>query len=142
MEIEDLGEVISLERTNPLTVWSKEMFIEEMRHPFANCFVMKTQRGSQRRVIGFVCFRNVAEESELLNICVRPDYRCQGVGKELMQFYVEFSRQKGNKTFHLEVCSSNHPAIRLYQSFAYESSGLRKNFYQGKFDALLMTKRI
>jgi len=142
MDIQDLDEVISLESSNPDTLWSKNMFIEEMRNPFGYCFVMKIEDRWKQRVIGFVCFRNVAEESELFNICVHPDYRQLGVGKRLMGFYVEFSRRRGIKTFHLEVHSSNQPAIRLYQLFLYESSGMRKEFYQGKFDALLMTKKV
>ena len=92
--------------------------------------------------MGFICFRNVTEESELFKICVHSDYRRFGVGKRLMEFYVEFSRRRGIKTFHLEVHSSNQPAIHLYQLFSYQSSGMRKKFYQGKFDALLMTKTI
>jgi ribosomal protein S18 acetylase RimI-like enzyme len=32
------------------------------------------------------------------------------------------------------------PAVRLYQSFAYHPAGKRKNFYQGKYDALLMER--
>ncbi len=142
MDFKDLDEVISLERSNPLTVWSKEMFIGEMRNPFAYCFVTKADDGPSQPAIGFICFRNVVDESELLNICVHPDYRRLGIGKGLMQFYIEFSRQRGIKTFHLEVYSSNHSAIHLYQLFSYESSGIRKNFYQGKFDATLMTKQV
>jgi ribosomal-protein-alanine N-acetyltransferase len=142
MDIQDLDEVILLESSNPHTLWSKNMFIEEMRNPFAYCFIMKIEDQSEQRVIGFICFRNVAEESELLNICVHSDYRQSGVGKRLMGFYVEFGRRRGIKTFHLEVHPSNQPAIHLYQSFSYESSGMRKKFYQGKFDALLMTKKV
>jgi ribosomal-protein-alanine N-acetyltransferase len=118
------------------------MFIEEMRNPFAYCFVMRIDTQSKQEVIGFICFRNVAEESELLNICVHPDYRQLGAGKRLMEFYVAFGRRREIKTFYLEVLSSNTSAIRLYQLFSYESSGMRKKFYQGKFDALLMTKRV
>jgi len=142
MDIQDLDAVSSLESSNPLTLWSKNMFVEEMRNPFGYCFVMKIEDRSKQRVIGFICFRNVAEESELLNICVHSDYRQSGAGKRLMEFYVEFGRRRGIKTFHLEVHSSNQPAIRLYQSFSYESTGMRKKFYQGKFDALLMTKKV
>jgi ribosomal-protein-alanine N-acetyltransferase len=140
MAIPDLDEVISIESCNPLPVWSKNMFLQEMENPFSYCFVLKIEDRSKQRVIGFVCFRNVAEESDLLNICVHSDYRQLGVGRELMQFYVEFSRRRGIKTFHLEVRSSNHSAIHLYQMFSYQSSGMRKRFYQGKVDALLMTR--
>jgi ribosomal-protein-alanine N-acetyltransferase len=142
MDMKDLDEVFSLESSNPLTPWSKNMFIEEMRNPFAYCFVMKIEDESEQRVIGFICFRNMAEESELLNIGVRTDYRQLGAGKRLMEFYVEFSCRMGVKSFYLEVHSSNHSAIHLYQLFSYQSSGMRKQFYQGKFDALLMTKKV
>jgi ribosomal-protein-alanine N-acetyltransferase len=142
MNIQDLDEVISMESSTSGVLWSKNMFIEEMRNPFAYCFVMRIDNQSKQEVIGFICFRNVAEESELLNICVHPDYRQLGAGKRLMEFYVAFGRRREIKTFYLEVLSSNTSAIRLYQLFSYESSGMRKKFYQGKFDALLMTKRV
>ncbi len=140
MGIQDLDEVVSLETTNVDTSWSKNMFVGEMENPIASCFVMKNEDPHQPRVLGYICFRNVAEESELFKICVHPDYRGRGIGKRLMEFYVEFSRRRGTKTFHLEVHKSNQPAIRLYQLFSYECSGARRNFYQGNFDALLMTK--
>ncbi len=141
MAIQDLDEVISLDSSNSGTQWSKTMFVEEMKNPLGHCFVIKMEDRVKQSVVGFICFRNVEKESELFNICVHSDYRRSGVGKQLMGFYVEFSRQMGIKTFHLEVLSANQPAIRLYQSFSYESSGIRKRFYQGKFDALLMTKK-
>jgi [ribosomal protein S18]-alanine N-acetyltransferase len=142
MDIKDLDEVSSIETSDSLTPWSKNMFVEEIRNPLAYCFVMKTEDGSKQPVIGFICFRNITEESELLNIGVHPDYRQLGIGKKLMQFYIDFSRQRGIKTFYLEVHSSNQSAIHLYQLFSYQSSGRRKKFYQGKFDALLMMKKI
>ncbi len=141
MDLQDLDEVISLESSNPGTPWSENMFVEEMKNPSGHCFVMKMEDRVNQRVVGFICFRDVEEESELFNICVHSDYRRSGVGKRLMGFYVEFGRLRGIKTFHLEVLSSNQPAICLYQLFSYESSGMRKKFYQGKFDALLMTKK-
>jgi len=142
MDVQNLHEVISMESSNSGAPWSKNMFIEEMRNPFSHCFVMRKDDRSRQGVIGFICFRNVAEESELLNICVHSDYRQLGAGRRLMEFYVEFSRRRGIKTFHLEVHSSNHSAIRLYRMFSYEASGMRKKFYQGRFDALLMTKKV
>jgi len=142
MDIQDLDEVISLESSNPGTRWSMNMFAEEMKNPSGHCFVMKMEDRPKQRVVGFICFRNVEEESDLFNICVHSDYRRFGVGKRLMGFYVEFGRLRGIKTFYLEVLSSNQPAIRLYQLFSYKSFGMRKKFYQGKFDALLMTKKL
>jgi len=138
----DLEEVFSIETSDSLAPWSKKMFLDEMQHPFSYCFVVRGKDRFKHPVVGFICFRNVTEESELLKICVHPDYRQLGIGKKLMQFYIDFGRERGVRNFYLEVNSSNQPAIHLYQSFSYNPSGTRKKFYQGKFDALLMMRQV
>lgn len=138
----DLDEVFSMETSDSLAPWSKKMFLQEMQHPIARCFVMKRKDRPKHPVVGFICFRNVTEESELLKICVHPDYRQLGIAKKLMQFYIDFGRRSGVRTFHLEVNPSNQPAIHLYESFSYQPSGMRKKFYQREFDALLMMRQV
>jgi ribosomal-protein-alanine N-acetyltransferase len=140
MEIGDLDEVLNIETSDSLTPWSKKSFIEEMRNPFASCFVMKREGDLIKGVIGFICFRKVDVESELFNIGVHPHWRRLGIGKKMMRFYIDFCCQVGIKTFYLEVNSSNQSAINFYHYFSYQTFGRRKNFYQGKFDALLMMK--
>jgi ribosomal-protein-alanine N-acetyltransferase len=141
MDMEDLDEVLLIETSSALVPWSRNMFIEEMRNTFAFCFVVRNEDGSKQPLIGFICFRNIGAESELLKICVHPNHRQLGVGKQLMEFYMNFSRERAINTFYLEVYSSNQPAIHLYELFSYHPSGMRKSFYQGKFDALLMTRK-
>jgi len=142
MTEEDLEEVLSSETASSLTPWSRKMFIEEMGHPYAHCFVMTSSEVRDGHVIGFICFRNMGEESELLNLCVRPEDRRRGFGRELMRFYTDFSSQRGIKTFHLEVHLSNQSALKLYHSFSYQRAGLRPKFYRGEFDALRMMKHV
>ncbi len=142
MVAQDLSQVFPIETSDPVAPWSMKMFLGEMEHPSAHCFVIMRNDGLNDSVVGYVCFRNVAEESELLKICVHPGYRQLGFAKKLMQFYLEFSYRMGVRTFHLEVNASNHPAINLYQSFSYRPSGTRKKFYQENLDALLMMRQI
>ena len=141
MEIEDLNEVFDIESSSSPHPWSKKMFLDEIKSSFSHCFTIQRHGVPQCRVMGFICFRNLGEESELLNICVHPQYRGIGIGKKLMQFYIDLSQEMKIKTFHLEVNVSNQPAIQLYQFFYYQSSGKRKRFYQNQFDALLMTRK-
>jgi len=141
MEREHLDEVLSIERASSSTPWSKEMFLEELRNPLAHSFIYRVDEPQGHPLAGFICFRNMGEESELLNIGVHPLYRRMGIGRKLMQFYMEFSEARQVKTFYLEVYISNPPAIRLYERFSYQPAGTRKKFYQGKFDALMMVKR-
>ena len=140
MEPKDLEEVLSMAASSPIP-WSKNMFVEEMQNPFSHCFIIKVEEISKHQVVGFICFRNIGDESELLNVCVHPQYRQSGIGKKLMQFYIDFCHQINIKTFHLEVNASNQPAIHLYQLFSYQSVGVRKKFYEGRFDALRMIKK-
>jgi ribosomal-protein-alanine N-acetyltransferase len=142
MEWEHLDEVLLIETSSSLTPWSREMFLEELQNPLAHSFILRVHEAQGPILAGFICFRNVGEESELLNIGVHPHYRRKGIGSKLMQFYMEFGKAKQIKTFYLEVHVSNPPAIRLYEGFSYHSAGTRKKYYQGKFDALMMVKRV
>jgi ribosomal-protein-alanine N-acetyltransferase len=118
------------------------MFLEEMEHPNASCYVLTSGEPLTDSPVGFICFRNVGDESDLLNIGVDPESRGCGIGKKLMTFYAEECRQRGAKTLYLEVDPRNVPAVRLYLSQSYRNNGVRKNFYHGKFDALLMMRTV
>ena len=140
MGFDHLEDVVSIELSSSLAPWPKEMFLEELRNPLAHCFIHKAEGVERHPILGFICFRNVGEESELLNIGVHLRHRRMGIGKQLMQFYMDFCSKRQIKTFYLEVHASNPSAIHLYRWFSYQSVGTRKNFYQGRFDALIMAK--
>jgi ribosomal-protein-alanine N-acetyltransferase len=59
-----------------------------------------------------------------------------------MSFYIDFCEKKGANQYFLEVSVSNAPAIHLYHSFGFRFLVKRKNFYQGRQDALLMTRSV
>lgn len=141
--IGDLDEVLAIESSSFPNPWSKNMLIEEILNPLAHFFIAKFKGDLKNHpLLGFICFRNMGEESELLNLSVHPQYRQLGVAKNLLQFYVNFCEKVGIKRFYLEVNSLNQSAIHLYRHFSYQSVGVRKKFYQGKFDALLMRKEM
>jgi len=140
MEPTDLEEVLAIELPSSLVPWTRPMFLGELFNPYAHCFVMEFSETSVRRLVGFVCFRHLSEESELLNLAVHPGYRSLGLGKRLMRFYVASCTEAKVTRSYLEVSSSNHPAIQLYQDFAYRPAGRRLKFYRGQVDALLMVK--
>jgi ribosomal-protein-alanine N-acetyltransferase len=85
-----VDEIVTLEVTCSSDPWSRNMFLGEMSNPLSHCFVARGMDSS--RVLGFICFRNVGEESDLLNICIHPQHRQKGIGKRLMEFYIDFCR--------------------------------------------------
>jgi len=141
MEESDLDEVLSIEASSRQMSWSRQSFVEEMKSPLSFCFLLRGGSESAERVLGFICFRVIGEESDLLNLAVHSQYRHMGLGKELMGFYIDFCRERKTKMFYLETGVSNEAAIHLYQSFDYHPTGIRSKFFRGKEDALLMARR-
>ena len=141
MGIEDVDKVVPIAATSPLNHWSKDMFLGEIAHPLSHNFLIFGENDPPKdSPIGFICFRNIEEESELLNICIHPRYRQKGLAKTLMAFYIDFCSQQGVKKYYLEVDPLNIPAVRLYQTFAFQPVGKRKKFYEGTYDAILMSR--
>jgi len=141
MSLEDFQEVLTISTSFPLVPWTQRMFLEEMANPLSHCFVAKLERNHGASVIGFICFRNVEDESELLHLCVHPHHRQKGIGKRLMQFYIDFCIQRGIHSFYLEVDPSNQPALHLYKGFSYNLLKVRKNFFQGNQEGWVMVKK-
>lgn len=142
MEPTDLEEVLAIEVQSSWAPWTRQMFLGEILNLYGHCFVVESRETPLRRVVGFICFRHLGEESELLNLSVHPEHRSLGLGKKLMQFYITSCREAKVTRSYLEVSSTNHPAIQLYQDFAYRSVGRRLRFYRGQWDALLMVKEL
>jgi len=137
----EVDEILPISSPSPLNPWSKRMLLEEMTNPISHSFLIeRVEKIEDISILGFICFRNVGEESELLNIVIRPQYRQRGFGTKLMEFYIDFCSSRGINRYYLEVSTSNIEAIHLYQCFAFRPMGTRKRFYQGQFDALLMVR--
>ncbi len=143
MEVGDLEKVLSIAATDLSNPWSKNMFFEELSNPSSHCFVLFERRHSHwEELLGYICFRNIDGESELLSIAIASAYRQRGLGKMLMEFYIDFCNQRGVKKFYLEVNPQNISALRLYHSFSYKEVGRRKKFYRNREDALVMERSI
>ena len=50
------------------------------------------------------------------------------------------TKEAGKDSISLEVNEVNKPAINLYDKYGFEIVGRRKKYYDGKYDAIIMTK--
>ena len=53
-------------------------------------------------------------------LAVHPDYSGKGVGRQLVDFVVDYGRENGMKAVRLDVYEKNEPAIRLYQKCGFQ----------------------
>lgn len=83
---------------------------------------------------GFVLWRAVAGEAEILTIAVLPPWRRRGVGRLLMRAALD---SVGDWPMYLEVAVDNLPAQALYGNLGFAQVGRRKAYY-GETDAFVM----
>ena len=63
-----------------------------------------------------------AEKCGILGVQVHPDYRRQGLAKQLLTTVLTDCQRYGIEQVELTVYQHNHSAIRLYQQFGFQAS--------------------
>lgn len=94
-------------------------------------------------VYGFIIFRILYDEIEIINICVDASFRGKGVAKLLLNQCIFESKILNKKKIWLEVRESNDVAIKLYTDFGFSIFGGRKEYYNNPVeDAVIMFKSL
>jgi len=117
--------------------WTLAMLESEIENPLS---VIETAC-RDGKTVSYALGRVVADEAELLKICVLGDYRRQGIAEKLLSELLTKMREKGAAACYLEVRSRNLPAISLYKRLGFAEIGLRRNYYRDD-DAVLMKKEL
>jgi ribosomal-protein-alanine N-acetyltransferase len=94
-------------------------------------------------MLGFALGRVVVREAELLLLAVKRSSQGSGIGRKLLERFVETAVARGAQRLYLEVRDGN-PAIKLYRSAGFSEVGRRKNYYTGRdgqiYDALTLAR--
>ena len=90
---------------------------------------------------GFIVWRTVADESEIITIGVHPTARGAGIATAMLTLMEHEIKKAGVKKIFLEVSAENAPAIALYKKCGFIQNGRRPKYYDG-VDAILMVKNI
>lgn len=95
---------------------------------------------------GFALGRAIAGEAELLTIAVAPCARRQGLGRQLLDQFLDAARHHGSAIVFLEVAADNTPALTLYRHAGFAECGRRSGYYAGpgarKTDALVLSRAV
>lgn len=134
----DLEQVAEIEKEIFSIPWSLEAF----RDSLALDHTMYLVAVFEEKIVGYCGMYHVFHEGEIVNVAVAPEYRKKRVAKSLLEFLFFESVKHEIDNFFLEVRESNEPAIRLYESFGFEQTGIRKGFYEKpRENAIVMWKR-
>lgn len=114
--------------------WSAEEFAALLETPL--CFVVGDKRA-------FALGRAIADEVELLTIATAPEWRRQGLGRQVLLTFHAAARNRGANTSFLEVDAENKAAVALYLDMGYVQTAVRTGYYRHldgtKSDALMLS---
>ena len=102
-----------------------------LNNPMAYYFVCEVDN----KIVGYInCW--VSDNTEILNFCVYPEYRKQGIGALLFDEVEKISIGM----LSLEVRVSNINAINFYSKRGFKKAFVRKGYYSNGEDAILMVR--
>ena len=140
LRTQDLDAVAAMEADSYEFPWSRGIFADCLRagHP---CWVLCVDGA----IAGYGVLSIGADEAHVLNICIGPDWRGQGLGRHLLRRLLDIARWNGAHQIFLEVRPSNPVAHALYVSFGFREIGRRPRYYpakDGREEAIVMTMEL
>ena len=143
MTLEDLEQVVAIDRDSFPTPWPKDAFLYEIkRQRHAICWVAEINTESDRKgiLVASIVIWLIMDEAHIGTLAVKPGYRRQGIAQELLAASLLEAFQRGAQKAMLEVRENNRGAQNLYRKFGFEPVGLRRDYYKDTHeDAILMT---
>lgn len=115
----------------PHKPWSADDFADLQK---SGCEIIASQNG-------FIVYRAVADEAEIITIGVHPDARRAGIAAAMLGIIENDLKKRGVTHIFLEVAADNTPAQNLYKNAGYQTVGVRPKYYDG-IDAIMMRKDI
>lgn len=141
MRSDDISAVAALEKRIFPDPWAEMSFVDLTQDNTSGGFVAEAPplQGQKEELAGYCCYYWAADEANLTNIAVSPEWRRKGVASALLEVILAEARRVGSAQLYLEVRQSNSAAIRLYEKLGFHESYSRRNYYTlPREDALVM----
>ena len=139
MTIEDLESIKNILASDFDNFWSFDVLEAELECDNSYVIVAKN---TDNTIVGFAGLKTILDEADIMNIVVKKDFRHNGIGSILLENLINYSKNTNMKTITLEVNENNLSAIRLYDKFSFDKLGIRKKYYNGESDAIIMSKQL
>ncbi|WP_017325630.1 ribosomal protein S18-alanine N-acetyltransferase [Synechococcus sp. PCC 7336] len=150
--LEHLDDLVQLDRLCFGGQWTRAGFAAELARPPrdpdrpdrpSSLVLGAWTTEKECRPIGFAALWAMGSEAHIISLGVHPDYRRQGVGRQLIETLLQQAIALGLEWATLEVRESNRAALDLYDSLDFEQVGRRKRYYDNPTeDALILWKRL
>lgn len=143
MTVDDVYAVTAIDCAAVPDSWTEDIFRRELQLSISHTLVAVGRQEQGVQIAGFITFWMVADEVQLHKIAVGRQHRRQGLAGKLFQAMTDQALACGLSRATLEVRRTNEAAIKLYETFGYRVTAVRKGYYGGAGeDALVMSAEL
>lgn len=137
MTLDDLEQVVAIDQASFSLPWPARSFQFELTdNPASRCWAADLNG----RVIAMLVAWFIVDELHIATIATHPEFRGQGIGRNLLLHALRSAKEDGAVKSFLEVRESNIAAQKMYRSFGFVEDGRRANYYKDNGeDAILMS---
>jgi ribosomal-protein-alanine N-acetyltransferase len=118
--------------------WSLPQIKEELSGPRRR-YIAALDGG---KIIGYAGVAITAPTGDIHSVAVLPEYRRQGIARELIAKLEAWVIDQRVELLTLEMRLGNEEAAPLYQSLGYKELAIRRNYYGVGVDAIVMQKEL
>lgn len=119
--------------------WTAHHFWSELGQTGSRHYVVLVDGST---VVGYAGLCDYPDEAFVQTMAVATPYQGKGWGALLLQDLLDEASRRGQQRVLLEVRADNAPAQRLYTRFGFRQEGLRRGYYPGGVDALVLGLRL
>ncbi len=136
----DLAQVLAIERESFQSPWSKASFEAELGKSYGGLKVVRLKGGDHvGAVLGYICFWLVADELQITNLAVHPEFRRRSIAWQLLLHAFRMGHAAGARLAVLEVGRFNREARALYEKLGFMVVHKRPCYYpESREDGLVM----
>ncbi len=146
---DDLSSVIEINRVCLPENYSPYFFLEVYKS-CPEAFIIAER---ERKVAGYIMCRlefgfsdvrrfRMVRKGHVVSVAVLPDYRRQGIGKELVLAAMKALELHGAEECFLEVRTANEDAVRLYKNMGFDTARVATHYYHDGADAYVMSIKL
>ena len=119
--------------------WSERLFWSELGQVETRHYLVALQ--GEDVVVGYAGLCDYPDEAFVQTLAVAPHAQGRGLGRRLLEALLVEAQRRGQHAVSLEVRADNEPAQRLYARHGFQRSAVRRGYYPGGVDALVLTRR-
>jgi ribosomal-protein-alanine N-acetyltransferase len=133
-----IEQVLPIERELfPPEPWTAGQFWSELGQVDTRHYVVAVE---DDQVVGYAGLCDYPDEAFVQTMAVAPPYQGRGVGAQLLEDLLAEAARRKHRRVLLEVRVDNEPAQRLYARYGFQQESVRRGYYPGGIDALVLVR--